>query len=83
MITGTEIHTEQFEVGGLTIKIYVMVNQATKHYTVFCKALDPAGSMLWRTELLGRDGEPQTFHSLTHAVTKTRSIFHSQKAVSV
>ena len=81
MINGTEIHTEEFEVRGLTIKIYVMVNQETKHYTVFCKALDLGGSMLWRTELLGRDGKPQTFHSLTHAVSKTRAIFHTQKGV--
>lgn len=82
MITGNEIHTEQFEVNGVTIKIYLTFNQETNQYTVFCKASDITGSLLWSTEILGKDGKPQTFYSLSQAITKTRSIFQVYKATT-
>lgn len=82
MIKGAEIHTEEFEINGLTVKIYLMLNQETKLYTVFCKAFDVGGSMLWSTEILDKEGKPQAFHSLTQAVTKTRSIFQTYKTVA-
>jgi myosin-crossreactive antigen len=72
---GMEVHTEEFQVRGLAIKVYVRLDVITKCYTVRCKALDLNNITLWSTDLSDDQGHTLTFESLEEAVKKARSVF--------
>jgi hypothetical protein len=77
-----EMHTEEIEFQGLSIKFFVKPDPTSKNYVITCKAFNPSRDMLWATELLDETGKPQQFHSLATAVTKTRKIFSVYKKES-
>lgn len=78
-----EVHAEELDVNGLKIRIYVTLSEITKHYTVFCKAFDLSGALLWATEVLDKNGKPRSFYSLTQAISNTRTLFGVYKANAV
>ena len=75
----TEMHTEEIEIKGICIKLFVKPDPISKNYVISCKAFNQSCDMLWTTELLDETGKPQQFHSLATAVTKTRRIFSVYK----
>ncbi len=70
-----EVHAEDLDVNGRKIRIFISLSEESKTYTVLCKAFDHLGSLLWATDVLGQDGKPQSFHSLTNAISRTRILF--------
>lgn len=75
-VIGMELHTEEIQVtSSLTLKFYITLDPVLRHYTVSCKAFDRNHCLLWNTELLDEHGRPLTFHSLTTAVSRTRTMF--------
>jgi hypothetical protein len=80
---GMEMPIEEVLFDGLLIKLFVRSDPDSKHYKISCKAYDRARIMLWCTELLDQNGNPQTFHSIAAAITKSRSIFSVYKKEGV
>jgi hypothetical protein len=74
-----EVHTEELQLNGLTVKFFVRADDESKGYVVLCKAFDRAHAMLWSTYLLDTTGNPQTFMSLPQAVSRTRAFFSAYK----
>jgi hypothetical protein len=73
------MHTEEIKFDGLLIKFFVTSDPTTKNYTISCKAYDSSRILLWNTPVLDQNGQPQAFHSLAAAITKSRSIFSIYK----
>lgn len=77
--TAAEVHTEELQLNGLTVKFFVKPDEQSKGYVVLCKAFDRMHALLWSTYLLDSAGHPQTFVTLPQAVSKTRSFFAAYK----
>ena len=75
-----EIHSEEIQISGLLIKIVVSLDQATRKYSVLCKAFDEGRALVWQTKLLGEKGEPLEFDTLPEAIAKARNVFHKDKS---
>ena len=80
MIQTAEIHTEEVDMQGLSIQVYVKVDPETRNYKLTCKAFDKKKrALLWDTDLLDEKGKPQMFYSLSTAVTRSRTILENWK----